>query len=87
MMETKVESVARALAERSDIPQGGYGGWEAWLGPARAAIEAMREPTEAMLDAGVDRWDTHHPGATETHQNERATWRAMIDAALSETRE
>jgi len=44
---------------------------------ARAAIEAMREPTEAMMEAagtglagGADRWKHH--------------WRCAIDAALSE---
>ena len=43
---------------------------------ARAAIEAMREPTPEMLLAGAentpDRIDMHYP------------WLAMIDAALGE---
>jgi hypothetical protein len=39
---------------------------------ARAVLDAMREPTDAMLDAGKC-----------THEH----WQRMIDAALSERRE
>ena len=39
---------------------------------ARAAIEAMREPTEAMAETVVDDDDA------------KAIWRDMIDAALKE---
>ncbi len=44
---------------------------------ARAAIAAMREPTEAMVDAG---W----PRAARIWRQEmlQATWREMIDASL-----
>lgn len=46
---------------------------------AHAAIEAMREPTEAMLDAGRTKtnWGPHGTGEV---------WLAMIDAALTPTR-
>ena len=44
------------------------------LALARAAIAAMREPTEEMLDAWV-----RAPGAI------KAGWQAMIDCALRET--
>lgn len=37
-------------------------------------------PTEAMLEAGANRWDTHDPGAGSNYANERATWAAMIAA-------
>lgn len=37
-------------------------------------------PTEAMLEAGANRWDTHDPGAGINYANERATWAAMIAA-------
>jgi hypothetical protein len=40
---------------------------------ARAAIEAMREPTEAMVHAGMSEEGTDLP----------SEYRAMIDAALS----
>ena len=46
---------------------------------AEAAIEAMREPTEAMLKAGdVPGWDD---SVTVGHSAE--VWEAMISAALS----
>lgn len=42
---------------------------------ARAAIEAMRDPTEAMIDKGYDHVDY---GGTDIE----AAWKDMIDAAL-----
>ncbi len=52
------------------------------LRAARAAIAAMREPTEAMVDAA---WDIDACGREEAHIGSGAgpAWRAMIDAALS----
>jgi hypothetical protein len=43
---------------------------------ARAAIEAMREPTEAMTKGAWDRAD-------DNYLNPEAVWCAMIDAALA----
>ena len=49
---------------------------EDWRVMARAAIEAMREPTEAMLDAV-------HAGARDKYGCETAElYTALIDAAL-----
>ncbi len=49
---------------------------------ARAVIAAMREPTEAMVDAGnangLNYWRCDPPTA-----DAEASWRAMIDEALS----
>lgn len=45
---------------------------------ARAAIEVMREPNEAMINAGYS-----HPGMTEP-DDPRWVWHLMIDAALAE---
>lgn len=47
------------------------------LRKARAAIEAMRDPTEGMKAAwlGPEPWD----------QDALKVWQAMIDAALSES--
>lgn len=42
---------------------------------ARAAIEAMEEPTDAMADAGE---------ASNFGEPATAAWRAMIDKALSD---
>lgn len=81
MSESMIERVARALAEEDgDL-------YEAnavfWKGMARAAIKAMREPTEAMERAGdIPGWDD---AVSIGHSAD--VWRAMIDAALSEGRE
>lgn len=82
---TKIEEVARAIYEKRN----GHG-CKAWghqpnshkapyLSDARAAIETMRTPTEAMVDAYVR--DGHGKTIGEVAQN---GWFAMIDAALSE---
>lgn len=78
---TMVETVARAIYEGrngagcrpwSRLPRSHR---EPYLGDARAAILALREPSEAMLQAA---WDNVPTGATA------GTWKAMIDAILSE---
>lgn len=56
---------------------------------ARAAIEAMREPTGAMTAAGIKRsvaWEYGDRGDPDEppHVGEVATYTAMIDAALAE---
>lgn len=71
-MSEMVERVAESL--RASMP--GLTNPEAWPWKtlARAAIEAMREPTEDMADAG----------AIETNSEEDAIecWKAMIEEAL-----
>lgn len=47
-----------------------------YLKAARAAIEAMREPTEIMIEASNREWD-----GRMSHRSSGA-WQAMIDAAL-----
>lgn len=67
--------------------------YECVLAEARAAIEAMREPTPAMIRA---RWPTYHPwGQNAPPPEERqgmfdemaekttVIWRTMLDAALA----
>lgn len=85
MAESMIERVARAMFDADatgypgiSVPFEGQsiGVQDRWLGLARAAIEAMREPTDAMVDAGVD-----HIG--EGHYNGWA-YTAMIDAAINE---
>jgi len=61
---------------------------------ARAAIEAMREPTEAMITAGGEKGYGHTREQAEEWAKEEkfdsyaeeavAYWRSMIDAALKE---
>lgn len=50
-------------------------------GRARAAIEAMREPTEEMVRMGMTALPNSTPGR---HQKTGWVWDAMIDAALKE---
>lgn len=49
---------------------------------ARAAIEAMREPTNEMMDAHGKRY---YSSGNRTHLHDRAyaDWTRMIDAALA----
>lgn len=49
-----------------------------WMRAARAAIEAMREPTDAMVDAAMDRDLLGYDAPPSS------VWQAMIDAALNE---
>lgn len=59
---------------------------EAWLGDARAAIEAMREPTPEMIDAGlaVTPWEECRTGGSrKSDTTARLIWPAMITAALA----
>ena len=83
----KVEAVARAMEEahHSGIAEGLTG--NQWLEAlARAAIKAMREPTEGMLatavvnlvDVGLDSADGVGP------DDAIPVWQAMIDTALAE---
>ena len=53
---------------------------ETELDDARAAIEALREPTAEMIDAGRDVGPDAPYGAAETAQR----FRTMMDKALSE---
>lgn len=74
-----VERVARAIATTARFPNFTDEVRDTFLPHARAAIAAMREPTETMRDAGTmadeDQWAGNPP----------RVWRAMIDAALAET--
>lgn len=59
------------------------GAWVAVLSQARAAIEAMREPSEAMEKAGdLPGWDDSVSVGLS-----REVWQAMTDAALAESSE
>jgi hypothetical protein len=78
-MTTKLEEVARAIALA-----GNGGTWDDWYNEdqkefhrkrAKAAIEAMREPTDRMVNACE---------AFEDFEQQARNWRTMIDAALNE---
>ncbi len=74
MTDDLVERVARAICDEMHIQGKSWGGLQRHK-LARAAIAAMREPTEAQLKA-VQEW----PG----QQSYTDIWQAMIDAALKE---
>jgi hypothetical protein len=60
--------------------------WHSYVDKARAAIVAMREPTDDMLEAGAfyftSDWDA---GPTlDVERNPRSTYRAMLETALKD---
>ena len=57
--------------------------WSQTLAEARAAIAAMREPTEAMLGAGQR--PPRAPFRYVAEESLLLRWQAMIDAALATT--
>lgn len=63
-MTEMVERVARAALLPDDAK-------DHWRAVARAAIEAMREPTEEMIDWG----NLNHP-------DKKGLWQNLIDVAL-----
>jgi hypothetical protein len=80
-MSEMVERVARAIQAQSGHQPATDEGWnrpentlsvQNFRRMAKAAIEAMREPTEDMIQAGID----GPVGDTE------GKWQAMIDEAL-----
>jgi hypothetical protein len=89
---TMVERVARTIFPNAagfdwDIAPSGLR--DALCVTARAAIEAMREPTEAMNDAEPDGgfdiyWGYNADGRPSGPAD---VWRVMIEAALTESEE
>lgn len=91
MVEVVARALARTAARRLDVRDNGFfykkwpGGVDEYVGAnwldyesdARAAIEAMREPTVRMVQAG---WAVNGYRGDMTS----AEWSAMIDAALAE---
>lgn len=70
-MSGMVERVARALVAFQQLPESA---WVDHVDMARAAIEAMREPTQAMVEVG-------EPYAIE-YSDFAGGWRLAIDEAL-----
>jgi hypothetical protein len=93
MSEKMVERVARALCGRTPDKKmywfGGkvgklYRNWETSVPEARAAIAAMREPTEGMLKiSNVDQaLQELVEDNLEIAETKKEIWQAMIDEAL-----
>lgn len=99
------ERMARAMMDNElgdgSFDEAAWRGAEAerqvWLSHADAALDAMREPTEAMCDAGVDRIDANTRCdvsnswlSVDVEIDDEAPqecWQAMIDAARNEEQE
>lgn len=83
---TMVERVARAIEQEFGPIYGHLCRHEDAVSCARAAIAAMREPTEAMMDLGATVRGNHQPfGSPHDWNNDTncaGIWRAMIDGAL-----
>ena len=71
---TMIERVARAIAQSR---HGRTATDEEDLQDARAAILALREPSEEMISAGYN-------AACSDRLYIKGSWRAMIDAALND---
>ena len=76
-MNEMVKRVALAICKRRFGSTGKHM-WQEWTTEAEAAIAAMREPTEAMLDAA------YNPESFGEDYYAKGIYRAMIDAALKE---
>lgn len=76
-MTEMIERVAKAIANQ----QGYYPtlNYAAWWDQARVAIEAMRDPTAEMMDAG----NAAREASISAEVNTLATWHGMLEAALS----
>lgn len=78
----KLEEVARAIVAKR---YGHYAKWDelglsgqaVWTDVARAALQALREPSEEMLTEGDEL-------ITSSLDSSRDVWRAMIDKAMEE---
>ena len=81
-MSEMIERVMAAIAVNLDVEPGGQLTREA----ARAAIEAMREPTPKMVESGkisVILLDDSETSAAGPARNATWIWKEMIDEALT----
>lgn len=76
-MTTMIERVAWAL-RKSEFPCDR--GWSVYTHQARTAIEAMREPTDGMIEAVYRSYFWMDDAASDI----RDAWSYAIDAALGE---
>lgn len=92
--ETMIERVARAIASEDINLASAFSGVgsinqqhrerELAFNMARAAIEAMREPTKAMIEAAGDWWYATLHNVKDRGENGAIIFRAAIDAALKD---
>ena len=93
-MSEMVERVARAICRSNCSPRMSRdhiecqveNAWDMWIPEARAAIEAMREPTIKMASQGLKEWQCATDTGdldTDAHDME-LIWKAMIQASLGD---
>lgn len=81
-MNEIVERVAKAIDDASQPP--GRPDYKMLMeNSARAAIEAMREPTEDMIEKGM--WSRSENGQYSPRDIAVTIYKAMIDAALAQS--
>lgn len=73
---TMIEKVALAMVGNRAFAKMGHHERQQWLETARLGVAAMREPTDAMLEASENAYDRGKYAMWH--------WNAMIDAALAE---
>ena len=79
-MTRMLEKAARAV---SVIAYGDEGMWESCVDEARAVLEAIREPDEEMIEAGIEAF-RESAGVLVARRDPPIILAAMIDAILSE---
>lgn len=83
MVESMVEKVARAIEDEGPVGCCTISPEKA-MSLARAAIEAMREPTDAMIMAAEWAEPEYREDDMDMAIQFKAEWRAAIDTALLE---
>jgi hypothetical protein len=81
-MSDMVERIALAMVYRRKLPDDAEINWEAFRADARAAIEAMRVPTEDMIEAAYGAVEFNERWQIEDDTDYRKALNAMIDEAL-----
>lgn len=84
MENSMIDKVAMAIASKVD--EGTFYKAPAFQAAARAAIAAMREPTEEMETAAGKVWEVSYFGDSKVRENIRTEYIAMIDAALEDSK-
>jgi len=76
-MSNMIERVARAIADEGAYILPGESHQDVDRRVARAAVQALREPTDEMVKAGA------HGSGEDSETTALGAWQAMIDSILS----
>lgn len=84
-MKSVLERIARALCSLDGLPENtqfeGRPMWESFLPQARAALDAIRTPTEEMEQVGMQLLSRMR-GHFVDEKDVRDTWTVMVEAEL-----